>query len=72
MVIYTTIPFVRQSVAVWEGSPDPGGIPLRWALKAVIIAAFVNLMVQGFSQAVKSYYVARGWEAPDQRAAEIH
>ena len=27
LVIYTAWPFVRNSWAVWEGSPDPGGIP---------------------------------------------
>ena len=41
MVVYTTWPFFVNALAVWEGSPDPGGIPLRWALKAVIIVAFV-------------------------------
>ena len=72
MIVYTTWPFFRGALAVWEGSPDPGGIPLRWALKAVIIVAFLNLMLQGFSQAVKSYYVARGWEEPELRVKEIH
>ena len=57
---------------MYEGSPDPGGIPLRWALKAVIIVAFINLMIQGVSQAIKSYYVARGWEDPEERPVEIH
>jgi TRAP-type mannitol/chloroaromatic compound transport system permease small subunit len=72
MVIYTTWPFFRNSLAVWEGSPDPGGIPLRWALKGVIIVAFVILAIQGLSQAIKNYYVARGWEEPESRVKEIH
>jgi TRAP-type mannitol/chloroaromatic compound transport system permease small subunit len=72
MVIYTTWPFFRNSLAVWEGSPDPGGIPLRWALKGVIIVAFVILALQGLSQAIKNYYVARGWEEPESRLKEIH
>ena len=71
MVIYTTWPFFRNSLAVWEGSPDPGGIPLRWALKGVIIVAFAILALQGVSQAIKSYYVARGWEEPESRLKEI-
>jgi len=72
MIVYSTWPFFRASLAVLEGSPDPGGIPLRWALKAVIIVAFVNLMIQGLSQAIKNYYVARGWEGPEQRPTEIY
>ena len=55
-----------------EGSPDPGGIPARWALKSVIIVGFMLLMLQGISQAIKHYYVARGWEEPEQRVKEIH
>jgi TRAP-type mannitol/chloroaromatic compound transport system permease small subunit len=72
MVMYTTWPFFRNSLAVMEGSPDPGGIPLRWALKGVIIVAFGVLTIQGISQAIKTYYVARGWEEPESRLKEVH
>jgi TRAP-type mannitol/chloroaromatic compound transport system permease small subunit len=72
MVMYTTWPFFRNSLAVMEGSPDPGGIPLRWALKGVIIVAFGVLTIQGISQAIKAYYVARGWEEPESRLKEVH
>jgi TRAP-type mannitol/chloroaromatic compound transport system permease small subunit len=71
LVIYTTWPFFWNSFKVLEGSPDPGGIPARWALKAVIIVAFVILGVQGLSQAIKALYVAMGWEAPEQRARNL-
>jgi TRAP-type mannitol/chloroaromatic compound transport system permease small subunit len=72
LIIYTTWPFFRNAYRVLEGSPDPGGIPARWALKGVIIVAFTVLMIQGFSQAVKAYYVARGWEEPESRGKEVH
>jgi TRAP-type mannitol/chloroaromatic compound transport system permease small subunit len=72
LVVYTTWPFFWNSVKVLEGSPDPGGIPARWALKGVIIVAFVVLMIQGLSQAIKSFFVAVGWEAPEPRAREVH
>jgi TRAP-type mannitol/chloroaromatic compound transport system permease small subunit len=72
LVIYTTWPFVRNSFAVNEGSADPGGIPARWALKAVIIVAFLLLVLQGISQAIKSFYWAMGWEPREKRVAEIH
>ena len=55
-----------------EGSPDPGGIPLRWLLKSVIIIGFVLLMLQGISQTIKNFYWAMGWEEPEARAKEIH
>jgi TRAP-type mannitol/chloroaromatic compound transport system permease small subunit len=72
LIVYTTWPFFRNSYMVLEGSPDPGGIPARWALKGVIIVAFVILLIQGISQAIKNYYVARGWEEPENRIKEIH
>ena len=72
LVIYTTWPFVRNSFAVNEGSPDPGGLPARWVLKSVIILGFLLLVFQGISQAIKSFYRAMGWEEPKERAKEIH
>ena len=72
LLVYTSWPFVRNSFAVNEGSPDPGGIPGRWALKSVIILGFALLFLQGISQAIKNFYVGMGWEDPEQRVQEIH
>ena len=72
MIIYTTWPFVKHSFAVNEGSPDPGGIPARWALKSVIILGFALLILQGISQAIKNFYWAMGWEEPEKHVPEIH
>lgn len=72
LVAYTSWPFVRNAWAVWEGSPDPGGIPGRWALKTVIILAFLNLILQGVSEAIKRFYIAKGWEQPAARMTEVH
>jgi TRAP-type mannitol/chloroaromatic compound transport system permease small subunit len=70
LVIYTAWPFVRDSWAVWEGSPDPGGIPARWALKSMIIIGFLALLLQGISETIKTFYWAKGWEAPPRRGRE--
>jgi TRAP-type mannitol/chloroaromatic compound transport system permease small subunit len=72
LIIYTSWPFVRNSFLVNEGSPDPGGIPARWALKSVIIIGFALLVLQGLSQAVKNFYWAMGWEEPERRVPEVH
>ncbi len=72
LVVYTAWPFVRNSWSVWEGSPDPGGLPLRWLLKSMIIVGFVFLLLQGISQTIKSFYRAMGWETPEQTVKEVH
>ena len=71
LVMYTTWPFFRNALAVWEGSPDPGGIPARWALKGVIIVAFGIMVIQGVSETIKRFYWAMGWEAPPQRHGAV-
>lgn len=72
LVIYTAWPFVRAAWTVWEGSPDPGGLPLRWLLKSMIIAGFVLLVIQGISQTIKTFYWAMGWERPERMDHEVH
>jgi TRAP-type mannitol/chloroaromatic compound transport system permease small subunit len=72
LIIYTTWPFFRNAWTVYEGSPDPGGIPARWALKGVIIVAFVLMAIQGVSEAIKRLYWAMGWEEPEFRTREVH
>jgi len=72
LIIYTTWPFLKHSLQVNEGSPDPGSVPFRWALKSVIMIGFSLLILQGISQAIKNFYWAMGWEEPDQRVQEIH
>ena len=72
LVIYTAYPFIRNSFMINEGSPDPGGVPARWVLKSVIIIGFALLGLQGLSETIKNFYVARGWEQPEVRVKEIH
>ena len=72
MILFTTWPFVRNSFAVNEGSPDPGGMPFRWAYKSVILIGFSLLILQGVSQAIKNFYWMMGWEEREQRVQEVH
>ena len=72
MIVVTTWPFVKHSFAVNEGSPDPGGIPFRWAYKSVILVGFALLMLQAVSQAIKNFYWMMGWEERERHVQEIH
>ncbi len=51
--VLSSWPSVRNSWAVKEVSPDPGGLA-RYPLKAVILIAFVLLGIQGISTAIKA------------------
>ncbi|MEE8233282.1 MAG: TRAP transporter small permease subunit [Gammaproteobacteria bacterium] len=54
LIISTAWPFVVQSYIHLEGSPDPGGLPYRWILKASIPLGFTFLLLQGVSDIVKN------------------
>lgn len=62
LLVWTSIPFVVASVKVLEGSPDPGGIPGRYLLKAVIPLGFLLVGLQGISETIKNYYRVAGKE----------
>ena len=54
LVIYSSWPFVESAWQHGESSPDPGGLPLRWLIKATIPAGFALLLLQGLADALKS------------------
>jgi TRAP-type mannitol/chloroaromatic compound transport system permease small subunit len=60
MIIETSWGFVLNSYAVMEGSPDPGGIPYRFLLKACIPVGFVLILLQGLSLGIKSFLTIIG------------
>lgn len=59
-------PSVRASVAVWEVSPDPGGLP-RWPIKSLMLVCFGLLMAQGGSEVVKRLAFLLGAPVPHWR-----
>ena len=63
-VLWVSWPSIRNSWAVLESSPDPGGLP-RYPLKAVIIVAFVLLVAQGISELIKDIGILRGKDDPE-------
>lgn len=45
--------YVMQSYSIGEGSPDPGGIPLRWLVKGLIPLGFTLLALQTLAALVR-------------------
>jgi TRAP-type mannitol/chloroaromatic compound transport system permease small subunit len=54
IVLRLSLAYVAQSYAIDEGSPDPGGLGNRWALKAAIPVAFGFLALQGGAMALRA------------------
>ena len=46
LFIKLSIPYVMQAWSIGESSPDPGGIPHRWAVKALIPLGYVLVSLQ--------------------------
>ena len=63
VMLYVSWPAVRNSWAVLEASPDPGGLP-RYPIKTVIMLSFILLVMQGFSQIIKQIEILRGDDEP--------
>lgn len=50
-----SVKFVWMSYAINESSPDPGGLPARWLLKAVMPLGFGLVALQGVAMTIKNY-----------------
>jgi len=53
-IAWMALGFVMQSYNMGEISPDPGGLPYRFALKAFVIVGFVLLAIQSVAVALRN------------------
>lgn len=54
LIIISSAPFVANSFGMGEGSPDAGGLPYRFLLKAAIPVGFSLLLLQGVAHMLRS------------------
>jgi TRAP-type mannitol/chloroaromatic compound transport system permease small subunit len=54
LVIWLSLAYVAQSWAIGEGSPNPGGLPALYLMKAMIPLGFALLLLQSLAQAIQS------------------
>ena len=54
VLIYMTVPFVMDAFRFAETSPDPGGLPHRWMIKAIIPLGFLLLLLEAIALTVKN------------------
>ncbi len=58
LIVDLATDFVGRAYAVDEGSPDPGGLPHRWLLRAFIPIGFTILAMQSFGNLLKIDWMA--------------
>lgn len=54
LFIWYSLHYVQQAYVIDEGSPDPGGLPHRYLLKALIPIGFALLLLQSVATALAS------------------
>ena len=59
LVIWFSLGYVEQSFSIMEQSPDPGGIPYRWVIKAFIPLGFFILLLQSAASFVRDIHRLR-------------
>ena len=62
IVIWAAWPFLMNAWEVRESSPNPGGLPARYILKAFIHLGFGLILLQSISEVVKSFLTIAGDE----------
>ncbi len=70
VAIWCSHTFVANAFLIGEGSPDPGGLPARFILKAAIPVGFLLLALQGLALASVSLLKIAGSEAIDPEAEQ--
>ena len=70
LVIWASKGFVGMSWAIQETSPDPGGLPYRYLLKAMVPAGFGLILLQGISMILRSFCTVIGRPLEDSEKKE--
>ncbi|MBD3306177.1 TRAP transporter small permease subunit [candidate division KSB3 bacterium] len=68
LVVWTSVNFVKNSYMMGESSPNPGGLPARYILKACIPAGFLLLFFEAITLICKSILIIVG-KADDKEIA---
>lgn len=55
-IAWMAVPYVLQAYHFGEGSPDPGGLPDRYLLKAFLPLGFAALACQGVADALRGLH----------------
>ncbi|MFM7255514.1 MAG: TRAP transporter small permease subunit [Betaproteobacteria bacterium] len=59
LLVRLSIPYVMQSFSIAEISPDPGGLPMRWLIKAMIPLGFALVALHCIAAFFRTLLAAR-------------
>ena len=65
--LYMTIGFVEESIRRGERGMDTTWMPFMWPIKSCLLIGIIFLLVQGFSELLKSYWAAKKGEWPGEK-----
>ncbi len=72
LVAYYSYDFAYESYDMGEGSGDPGGLPHRWIIKALIPSSFILIGLASLSMVTQALRVLIGKESyPDTKEAGL-
>lgn len=60
LVMFSSWQFIHMAFVYNEGSPDPGGLPYRWVIKAAIPVGFLLLSFHGVSTMIRNLQIILG------------
>ena len=60
LVVWLSLAYVAQSWTIGEGSPNPGGLPALYVMKAMIPIGFALLFLQSLAHAIQYSMALRG------------
>ena len=64
--LYMTFGFVLESIQRGERGMDTTWMPYMWPIKTCLLIGIIFLLIQGFSELLKSYWVAKKGEWPGE------
>ncbi|MEM7224109.1 MAG: TRAP transporter small permease subunit [Pseudomonadota bacterium] len=67
LVLWYAVPFVVYSASINEVSESPGGLPARWAIKAMLPLGFALLALAALARLSRVTALLFGWPRPRAR-----
>ncbi|MBR9867162.1 MAG: TRAP transporter small permease subunit [Oceanospirillales bacterium] len=72
LVAWYGVDFAKEAFVLGETSGDPGGLPYRWLIKAVIPFSFLAMLISGIGMFLKSLNILLGYRQADNYQPPQH